>query len=79
LRSENRGYVICVRGRLDPRRAEWFGAEELEHTKTGYTLLKGEICDQPALFGILKKIQDIGVDLISVRLLDSNTGSSEGI
>ncbi|MFC1849869.1 hypothetical protein ACFL27_06635 [candidate division CSSED10-310 bacterium] len=67
---ENKKYVICLRGRLDPKRLDWFGAEKMEHTGAGDTLLKVDIRDQPALFGILEKIRNMGVDLISVRLWD---------
>ncbi len=64
-------YIICVRGILDPGRAKWFGAVKLEHTREGNTILKKEFCDQSALFGILEKISNLGIELLSVRQLDT--------
>ena len=66
------GFVICIRGRLDPGRAKWFGAAELVYTEFGNTLLKRPVCDQPALFGILEKVRNLGVELISVRPWDTD-------
>ena len=63
-------YEIRVAGRINPERAEWFGdmAMAVEHTPEGVTLtvLTGWIRDQAALFGILNRIRDLGLKLISV-------------
>ena len=43
------------------------GCRSLNHTEDGNTILAGGICDQPALFGVLEKIRDMGVELLSVK------------
>jgi len=70
-------YIICVRGKLDPGRAEWFGSVKLEQTECGNTLLKHDFCDQPALSGILEKIRDLGIELLSVNRLDDRQKSTK--
>jgi len=42
------------------------------HEEDGTTTLTGPVLDQPALFGLLNRVRDLGVDLISVRKLDPN-------
>jgi len=64
-------YEIRVSGHLDPGRAEWFGSLALtvEHTagREAITILSGPIADRAALFGILNRIRDLGLQLISVN------------
>jgi hypothetical protein len=64
-------YQIRVAGALAPERALWFGdlALTLEHTAGGdeITVLSGPVIDRAALFGILSRIRDLGLTLISVN------------
>jgi hypothetical protein len=61
-------YEIRVAEQLDERWAKWFGDLEILHSaECGETTLRGEMADQPALFGVLGKIRDLGLTLISVR------------
>ncbi len=61
-------YRISVEGQLDLERAAWF--EELEITFVeGKTILTGSIPDQPALFGVLGRIRDLGLELVLVERL----------
>ncbi len=64
-------YEILVSGHLDPERAEWFGDMTLtvRRTATGdaITVLSGPVADRAALFGILNRIRDLGLTLISVN------------
>jgi hypothetical protein len=62
-------YEIRVAGILDSRWAAWFGGLHIERDDT-QTIVSGWLADQPALHGLLTKIGDLGLCLISVRRLD---------
>ena len=62
-------YEIRVKGHLDPRWAAWFDGLSLTTTDDGTTVIRGPIVDQAALHGVLQKLRDIGVPLISVTQL----------
>ena len=61
-------YRIVVRSELSDRYASAFESMEME-TKNGQTILTGEIIDQPHLFGILDRLNGLGMDLLSVQIL----------
>lgn len=63
-------YEIRVGGVLDDRWADWFGGLVVESDGT-QTVISGVVADQPALYGLLAKIRDLGLWLISVRRLDA--------
>jgi hypothetical protein len=63
-------YEICVRGRLDPSWSTWFGDLEVSPTGAGDTLLRGRLVDQTALHGVLARIRDQALELLSLRRLD---------
>ena len=67
-------YEIRVDGVLDDRWADWFGGLQVSSDGTK-TVIAGLLPDQPALHGLLTKIRDLGLTLISVRQLD--TGDTE--
>lgn len=60
-------YEFEIEGHLDDRWQEWFEEFTLTRTADGRTLLTGPIHDQAALHGILKKINNLGLTLISVN------------
>lgn len=62
-------YEFRVGRHLDDHRAEWFGNLTLTRNDDGTTTLRGLVPDQAALHGILIKIRDLGITLISVRAL----------
>jgi hypothetical protein len=62
-------YEIRVTGHLDSRWAAWFDGLTLIRADDGTTVLRGPIVDQAALHGVLQKLRDIGVPLISVTQL----------
>jgi hypothetical protein len=70
-------YEIRVSGRLNPGWAEWFGnlAVRVEQSGEGasYSILSGPVADQAALFGILNRIRDLGLRLISVNMIAPDT------
>ncbi len=65
-------YQIRLQGHLGPQRRDWFDGFRISNTGNGDTLLTGEIVDQAALYGVLKKVRDIGVPLLSVICLNEN-------
>ena len=62
-------YEICVYGVLDGGWADWFGGLQVSSDGT-QTIISGLLADQPALHGLLAKVRDLGLCLISVRRLD---------
>ncbi len=62
-------FEIRVAELLDERWTDWFDGLEIVHPETGGTIFRGEMADQPALFGVLGKVRDLGLTLISVQRL----------
>ena len=60
-------YEIRVKGHLDTRWAAWFDGLTLTHGSDGTTIIHGPVADQAALHGLLQKIRDLGLPLISVN------------
>lgn len=71
-RDEHGDYELRVDRHLDDRWAEWFGDVTLTREPDGTTTLRGPVADQAALHGILIKIRDLGMILISVRATESS-------
>ena len=59
-------YEIRVKGHLDTRWAAWFDGLSLTQEGGGTTLLAGPVVDQAALYGVLRKVRDLGLPLVSV-------------
>jgi hypothetical protein len=59
-------YEIRIGGHLDARWAAWFDGLALTHETDGTTVLSGPVVDQAALHGLLHKVRDLGLPLISV-------------
>lgn len=58
---------IRVEGHLDQTWAEWLDGFNLAHTVRDETVLTGKVKDQAALYGLIAKLRDLGVKLISVN------------
>jgi hypothetical protein len=65
-------YEIRLRGRLDPRWAAWFDGMALTTADDGTTALRGPVTDQAALHGLLQKVRDLGLPLLSVNPLGAD-------
>ncbi len=65
-----KSYEIKLKGHLDASWADWFEGLTCVHENDGATTLNGKNMDQAALHGLLKKIRDLGLPLISVNQLD---------
>ena len=61
----NGPYEIRLKGHLDSRWAGWFGALTITNENDGTTLIQGSVVDQAALYGLLQKIRDMGLPLVS--------------
>jgi hypothetical protein len=59
-------YEIRLQGRLDQRWSDWFDGLTLTTDQDGTTRLRGPLVDQAALHGVLQRLRDLGVPLISV-------------
>lgn len=58
---------ICVESRLDPLWIDWLDGFSLSYAGQNETILTGEVTDQAALYGLIAKLRDLGVKLLSVN------------
>ena len=65
-------YEIKVEGHLGRQWTEWFGGMTITLKDNGDTLLTGPVIDQAALYGLLKKVRDLGMPLLSVNRVQFN-------
>ena len=63
-------YVIRVKGHLDESWADWLDGMAITHDDSGESVLTGPLPDQAALHGVLNRLRDLGVELISVNAID---------
>ncbi len=68
-REESPQYQITVKGHLHPRWSEWFENLTIEQDPNGTTILSGPVTDRAALYGLLNKLRDMGLTLLSVEML----------
>jgi hypothetical protein len=64
-------YEIRLQGHLDNRWGAWFDGLTVSHESDGTTVLRGAVVDQAALHGLLQKVRDTGLALISVTNTDA--------
>jgi hypothetical protein len=70
---KTQSYEIRLKGHLEARWVTWFDGLTITLDENGNTLLSGPVTDQAALHGILKKIRDVGLPLLSVRSVAADT------
>jgi hypothetical protein len=66
-------YKIRIKGHLASRWATWFEPMTVTAGSDGTTVLEGLVADQAALHGLLHKVRDLGLPLISVTPLDNDS------
>ena len=71
-------YQIRLKGQLDARWADWFGGMAVALTEDGDTLLTGPVVDQAALFGLLRKVRDLGLPLVSINEMRHEPSKTTG-
>jgi hypothetical protein len=57
---------IMIKGHIDVEWSGWLAGLAVTHTADGDTVLRGQVPDQPALYGLLNRLSDLGMQLISV-------------
>jgi len=66
-------YQIRIKGHLSSQWADWFEGLTITLEDEGYTLLTGPIIDDAALYGILKRVRDLGMQLVSVNQIEPDS------
>ena len=74
--AEPSQYEIRLKGHLDARWAAWFDGLSLRHERDGTTVIHGAVVDQAALHGLLSRVRDLGVPLVSVTQVDSRLSNT---
>jgi len=74
-------YEIRVKGHLGARWAAWFDGLSLTNDDDGITIIRGPVVDQAALHGLLQKLRDLAIPLVSLSQLppDASTGAPRPI
>ena len=70
-------YEVHVKGRLGPRWTAWFDGLSVTSEDGGITVIRGQVIDQAALHGLLQKLRDIGLPLLSVTQLPLDASTKE--
>ncbi|MFZ0158477.1 MAG: hypothetical protein WAL50_05555 [Kineosporiaceae bacterium] len=70
---------IRLKGHLDSRWTAWFDGLTLTHESDGTTVLDGPVVDQAALYGLLHKVRDLGLPLVSVIYAEPGQPTSPAI
>lgn len=65
-------YQIRIEGQLDQQWTDWFEGVSITRQEDGTTILTGPIVDQSALHGLLKKVRDLGMPLVSVNRIETD-------
>lgn len=65
-------YEIRLRGHLDAHWTAWFDGLTVTHANDGTTVVSGQVADQAALHGLLQRVRDLGLPLLSVVRLDGD-------
>lgn len=77
-RPEAGRYEIRLAGHLDARWAAWFDELTVAHEVDGTTLISGPIADQAALHGLLQRVRDLGLPLVSVTRDETDPSTTLG-
>jgi hypothetical protein len=71
-RLEAGEYEIRLKGHLENRWAAWFDGMTLARDGDGTTVIRGSVVDQAALHGLLQRVRDVGLPLVSVTRVDAD-------
>jgi hypothetical protein len=65
---------IRVKGHLSDRWTDWFGGLGIENRPGGEALLRGTLADYAALYGVLNRMRDLGLEILSLNCAESGPG-----
>jgi hypothetical protein len=77
-RPEAGRYEIRLTGHLDPHWTTWFDGLSVRGEVDGTTVISGPIADQAALHGVLQRVRDLGLPLVSVNRVEGDEPTSTG-
>lgn len=69
--------TLRVKGHLDSQRSAWFSSLTITPLQGGLSTLSGQVADQAALYGLLARIRDLGLELISVQIDEAEPEEKE--
>jgi len=72
-------YQIRIKGQLDSQWTDWFEGLTITLEEDGDSLLTGPVIDQAALHGLLKRVRDLGMPLVSVSPIESGQADTPGV
>jgi hypothetical protein len=72
-------YQIRISGHLGGQWSEWFEGVNITLEDNGNTLLTGPVADQSALYGLLRKVRDLGIPLLSVNRVKPGPADSSDV
>jgi len=72
-------YQITVKGHLNPNWADWFDGLTITLLPNGTSVISGPVVDQAALHGLLRKVRDLGLPLLSVVQLQPNQADAPDV
>ena len=72
-------YQIRIKGHLDSKWTDWFEGMTITLEDNGDTLLTGPVIDQAALHGLLKRVRDLGMPLVSVNFVNPDQAKTREI
>jgi len=58
---------IHIKGQINKQWSDWFGGLEITHADPAETILRGCMPDQAALYGVISRLRDLGLELVSVN------------
>ena len=64
---------IRIKGSIDSQWSEWFGGLTISHFDPDGTILTGQVPDEAALYGIISRLRDLGLKLISLSSAETNS------
>ena len=70
-------YEIRLKGHLDSRWAAWFDGMSIINESDGMTVIRGPVIDQAALHGLLQKLRDLNLPLVSVTQVDPDPSADQ--
>ena len=75
--SQMARYEITVMGHIEGSWSEWFNNMDIDNLPTGEAVLSGTVVDQAALHGLLIKIRDLGLPLLSVHIVQPDRNGAQ--